>query len=42
MRTLGKTPHFLKLNADGSPGHPLYLRRTLTPQPFPEDTTHGE
>lgn len=30
----GKVPHALKLNKDGSPGHPLYLRRNLTPFPW--------
>jgi hypothetical protein len=26
--------HFLTRNSDGSPGHPLYLRADLKPQPF--------
>jgi hypothetical protein len=34
IRTAGKTPHALKLNKDGSPAHPLYLRTTLTPFPM--------
>ena len=28
--------HYLTLNSDGSPGHPLYLRADLKPQPFLE------
>lgn len=30
----GKRPHALKLNGDGSPTHPLYLRATLKPFPM--------
>lgn len=26
--------HCLKLNHDGSPAHPLYLKKTLTPAPY--------
>lgn len=29
-----KRPHALKLNQDGSPTHPLYLRADLQPRPF--------
>lgn len=25
-------PHYLKLNKDGSPAHPLYLKKDLQPQ----------
>ena len=40
------TAHYLKLNADGAPGHPLYLPKTLMPQRFPcapglLETSHG-
>ncbi len=28
------TAHYLKLNQDGEPSHPLYLPKILTPQPF--------
>lgn len=31
LRGAGVTPHALALNADGSPQHPLYLKRTLRP-----------
>jgi hypothetical protein len=31
IRRAGKTPHALKLNGDGSPAHPLYLRGDLRP-----------
>lgn len=31
----GKTPHALSLNDDGSPEHPLYLKKTLRPFPIP-------
>lgn len=30
----GVQPHALKLNGDGSPGHPLYLPKTLRPFPL--------
>lgn len=30
----GKDPHALKLNDDGSPTHPLYLKATLKPFPM--------
>lgn len=33
IRCANKVPHALKLNKDGSPGHPLYLRADA--QPFP-------
>lgn len=35
VRKLIKNLHCLKLTADGSPSHPLYLPKTLTPAPFP-------
>lgn len=35
VREAGKVPHAMKLNADGSPTHPLYLAASL--QPFPMD-----
>lgn len=31
LRAAGVRPHCLKLNVDGSPNHPLYLRKTLRP-----------
>lgn len=31
IRQAGKTPHALKLNGDGSPAHPLFLRGDLRP-----------
>lgn len=36
VREAGKVPHALKLNADGSPTHPLYLAATLLPFEIPE------
>jgi hypothetical protein len=30
----GVTPHYLKLNKDGSPGHPLYIAYSVQPKPF--------
>jgi hypothetical protein len=35
IRDAGKVPHALKLNADGSPQHPLYLPRHLRAFPMP-------
>lgn len=35
IRGMGCTPHALKLNADGSPRHPLYLSYKLRPFPIP-------
>lgn len=35
IRSTGKVPHALKLNGDGSPAHPLYLRADLRPEPMP-------
>jgi hypothetical protein len=35
IRVTGRTPHALKLNADGSPRHPLYLSYKLRPFPIP-------
>lgn len=32
----GIKPHYLKLNADKTPAHPLYIGYEVTPQPFPE------
>lgn len=34
IRRAGRTPHALKLTGGGVPGHPLYLRRDLTPFPW--------
>lgn len=34
IRQAGKVPHALKLNKDGSPQHPLYLRRAAKPVPL--------
>lgn len=31
LRRLAIRPHALKLNGDGSPGHPLYLRGDARP-----------
>jgi hypothetical protein len=31
IRRAGRVPHALKLNQDGSPSHPLYLRASLKP-----------
>jgi hypothetical protein len=36
IRVAGKTPHALKLNKDGSPQHPLYLRADAQPFPMEE------
>lgn len=36
VRLAGKVPHAFGWNADGSPKHPLYLKKSLRPQPFPE------
>jgi hypothetical protein len=30
------TPHFLKLNSDGTPAHPLYIGYGVKPQPWSE------
>lgn len=35
IRSAGRIPHALKLNADGSPQHPLYLSYSLQPFPMP-------
>lgn len=32
LRVAGVTPHYLKLNKDGSPGHPLYIGYDVLPQ----------
>lgn len=34
IRSAGVVPHALKLNADGSPQHPLYLPYHLEPFPI--------
>lgn len=34
VRLLVPRLHHLKLNSDGTPGHPLYLRKTLKPIPW--------
>lgn len=34
IRAAGRIPHALKLNADGSPAHPLYLPYSLQPKPM--------
>jgi hypothetical protein len=34
IRAAGKVPHALRLTEDGSPWHPLYLPKTLTPFPM--------
>lgn len=34
IREAGKVPHALNLNKDGSPQHPLYLRKDLRPFPM--------
>lgn len=34
VRAAGVVPHALKINADGTPAHPLYLPYRLTPQPM--------
>jgi len=34
IRKHGKVPHALKLNKDGSPRHPLYLRSDAVPMPI--------
>lgn len=34
IRKAGKVPHALNLNQDGSPQHPLYLRKDLRPFPM--------
>jgi len=36
LRASGVVPHALRLNADGSPTHLLYLPASLTPVPIPE------
>ena len=39
IRDTGHVPHALKLNADGSPGHPLYLPAAA--RPFPMEARHA-
>lgn len=34
IRHAGVVPHFLKLNADGTPKHPLYVSYSDAPQPW--------
>jgi hypothetical protein len=38
LRDAGVTPHALKVNKDGSPAHPLYLRADALPFPMKEGT----
>lgn len=35
LRGIGVKPHALRINADGSPAHPLYLPYSLLPEPMP-------
>jgi len=35
LRTLLTRPHYLSLNQNTTPQHPLYLKKTLTPIKFP-------
>jgi len=35
LRNIGVVPHALKLNANGTPAHPLYLKANLRPRPVP-------
>ena len=34
IRRVGKVPHALRINSDGSPEHPLYLSYKLQPKPM--------
>lgn len=34
IRRAGKVPHALRINANGTPEHPLYLSYKLQPKPF--------
>lgn len=34
LRAAGIEPHFLKLNGDGTPRHPLYVGYDVTPKPW--------
>ena len=34
IRKAGKVPHYLEMTDTGYPGHPLYLKADLKPQPF--------
>jgi hypothetical protein len=36
-RLLAGQLHYLKLTKDGHPSHPLYLKKTLKPEPWPGD-----
>jgi hypothetical protein len=36
IQEAGKTPHALQINGNGSPTHPLYLAKSLTPFELPE------
>ncbi|WP_127144088.1 DUF1643 domain-containing protein [Pelagibacterium montanilacus] len=35
VRSMGRTPKFLRLTKSGQPGHPLYLPSNLVPQDMP-------
>jgi hypothetical protein len=39
LRAAGVKPHYLRLNDDGSPQHPLFARGELVPTPFPDPRT---
>lgn len=34
LRNAGVVPHYLQLNNDGNPAHPLYLSYSIQPQPW--------
>ena len=37
MKNANVKTHCLRINKDGTPGHPLYLKSTLKPIPYKED-----